>query len=144
MIDLRTRLIMIGGSLFLLLLIIDLVRRRKLKEEYSVLWVAAGIGLFILACWYQLLDYFTTLIGGETGSSTLFFSALIFVFVLLLHYSVRISYLERRLTALVQEIALLSAGRQASVGVEVEELESAHGSEPAEVVVELPDDQVER
>lgn len=110
MIDLRVRLTMIGGSLFLLLVIIDLVRRRRLKEEYSVLWVVAATLLLILASWNKLLEWLTVAIGGEVLSSTLFFCALLFVFVLLLHYSVRISAMERRLTALVQEIALMSAG----------------------------------
>jgi hypothetical protein len=48
----------------------------------------------------------TDVIGGVALSSTLFFFALLFVFFMLLHYSVRISALERRFTALVQESAL--------------------------------------
>lgn len=107
MIDLKTRLLAIAGSLILLLLVVDLVRRRKLKEEYSVLWVLAATVLLVLAAWYQLLGWITRLIGGVTLSSTLFFFALLFVFFMLLHYSVRISAMERRLTALVQELGLL-------------------------------------
>lgn len=106
MIDTKTRIVAIVGSLALLLLIIDLVRRRKLKEEYSVLWVAAALSLLVMAAWYQLLGWITTAIGGVALSSTLFFFALLFVFFMLLHYSVRISALERRLTALVQEVGL--------------------------------------
>jgi len=107
MIDLKTRLLAIAGSLALLIMVIDLVRRRRLKEEYSVLWVAAATVLLILAAWYQLLGWVTTAIGGVALSTTLFFFALLFVFFMLLHYSVSISTLERRLTALVQEIGLL-------------------------------------
>ena len=106
MIDTKTRLLAVAGSLALLLLIVDLVRRRKLKEEYSVLWVGAAIGLLILASWVQLLSWITTAIGGVTLSSTIFFFALLFVFFVLLHYSVRISSMERRMTALVQEMGL--------------------------------------
>jgi glycosyltransferase involved in cell wall biosynthesis len=111
MIDTRTRLLAVAGSLVLLLLVVDLVRRRKLKEEYSVLWVTTALGLLVLAAWYQLLDWITTLIGGVALSSTLFFFALLFVFVMLLHFSVRVSALERRLTALIQEIGLLGVRR---------------------------------
>jgi len=106
MIDTKTRLLAIAGSLALLLIIVDLVRRRKLKEEYSVLWVGAALGLLIMASWVQLLSWITTAIGGVTLSSTIFFFALLFVFFVLLHYSVRISSMERRMTALVQEMAL--------------------------------------
>jgi glycosyltransferase involved in cell wall biosynthesis len=113
-IDLKTRLLAIVGSLALLIMVVDLVRRRRLKEEYSVLWVAAAAVLLVLAAWYQLLGWVTTAIGGVALSTTLFFFALLFVFFMLLHYSVSISSLERRLTALVQEIALLGPSATAT------------------------------
>lgn len=107
MIDSRTRIVAIAGALLLLFLIVDLVRRRRLKEEYSVLWVITALALLVLASWYELLEKITNAIGGVAASSTLFFFGLIFAFFMLLHFSVRVSALERRLTALVQEIGLL-------------------------------------
>jgi hypothetical protein len=83
------------------------VRRRRLKEEYSVLWVITALVLLVLASWYELLQEITDAIGGVADSSTLFFFGLLFAFLMLLHFSVRVSALERRLTALVQEIGLL-------------------------------------
>jgi hypothetical protein len=106
-IDTRTRVIAIAGALLLLMLIVDLVRRRRLKEEYSVLWVVTALVLLVLASWYGLLQDITDAIGGVADSSTLFFFGLLFAFFMLLHFSVRVSALERRLTALVQEIGLL-------------------------------------
>jgi hypothetical protein len=106
-IDSRARIIAIAGALLLLLLIIDLVRRRRLKEEYSVLWVITALVLLVLASWYELLQELTNAIGGVADSSTLFFFGLLFAFFMLLHFSVRVSALERRLTAVVQEIGLL-------------------------------------
>lgn len=107
MIDTRVRLLAVGGALLLLLVIIDLVRRRKLKEEYSVLWVMTGGVILLLAAWYDLLQEITGAIGGVADSSTLFFFGLLFAFAMLLHFSVRVSALERRLTALVQEVGLM-------------------------------------
>ena len=107
MIDSRTRIVAIAGALLLLFMIVDLVRRRRLKEEYSVLWVITALALLVLASWYELLEKITNAIGGVAASSTLFFFGLIFAFFMLLHFSVRVSALERRLTALVQEIGLL-------------------------------------
>jgi hypothetical protein len=107
MIDARTRIVAVAGALLLLLLIVDLVRRRRLKEEYSVLWIITALVLLVLASWYELLQEITQTIGGIADSSTLFFFGLIFAFLMLLHFSVRISALERRLTSLVQEIGLL-------------------------------------
>ena len=107
MIDGTTRAIAIAGAVLLLILIVDLVRRRRLKEEYSVLWVITALVLLVLASWYELLQEITNAIGGVADSSTLFFFGLLFAFFMLLHFSVRVSALERRLTALVQEIGLL-------------------------------------
>jgi hypothetical protein len=109
MITTNTRLIAIGGSLLLLVFIVELVRRRRLKEEYSVLWITTGLVLLLLSAWYGLLVKVTNLIGGVAPSSTLFFFGLLFVMAMLLHFSVRTSHLERRLTALIQEVGLLSA-----------------------------------
>ncbi len=106
--DTRIRIVTILGAVGVLLLVLELVRRRKLKEEYSVLWVATAFVLLVLASWYGALDALRQLIGGSQASSTLFFFGLVFVIVVLLHFSVRISSLERRITALVQEIALMS------------------------------------
>ena len=108
MITTNTRLVAIAGSLLVLLFVLELVRRRRLKEEYSLLWVLTAVGLIVLATWYGLLVKITNLIGGVAPSSTLFFFGLIFTFTLLLHFSVRVSMLERRITALVQELGLMS------------------------------------
>ena len=110
------RAIGIAGSLGLLLLIVELVRRRALKEEYTVLWVITGVVLLVLAAWEQLLRRIAEAIGASSEASMLYFFGLIFVIFLLLHFSVRVSKLERRVTSLVQEIALLGARRPDAPG----------------------------
>ena len=107
--DTRIRIITIAGALAVVVVILELVRRRRLKEEYSVLWVVTSFVVLILAVWYGALEGITELIGATLPSSTLFFFGLLFVMVLSLHFSVRISSLERLVTTLVQEIALMSA-----------------------------------
>jgi hypothetical protein len=106
-IDPRTRIVASAVALLLLLFVVELVRRRRLKEEYSVLWVTTALVILVLAVWYEPLPRITKAIGGVADSSTLFFFGLVFAFLMLLHFSVRISALERQLTALVQEIGLL-------------------------------------
>lgn len=103
----ETRVVAIGGSLGIFILVIELVRRRRLKEEYALLWVVTSIVLLVLSMWYGLLLKITALIGAVLPSSTLFFSGLIFALLMLLHFSVRTSQLERRVTTLIQEVALL-------------------------------------
>ncbi|HEV3319563.1 MAG TPA: DUF2304 domain-containing protein [Solirubrobacteraceae bacterium] len=111
MISTNLRIVAIVGSLALLLFIIELVRRRRLKEEYSVLWVTTAVVLLLLAIWGGLLRSLTHAIGAVSQGSTLYFFGLIFVVFLLLHFSVRVSDLERRVVAMIQEVALLRESR---------------------------------
>ena len=108
--DSRLRLIAIAGSLAVFAFVIELVRRRRLKEEYSLLWILTAVALIVLSVWNQLLNDVSSLIGAAAPQSTLFFFGLMFVVLVLLHFSVRISALERRVTALVQELGILSLG----------------------------------
>jgi hypothetical protein len=125
MISWNLRIIGMVGSLALLAFIFELVRRRQLKEEYTVLWVITAVVLFLLAAWEGLLRGVRNLIGAGSEASTLYFFGLIFVVALLMHFSVRVSRLERRVLAVVQEIALLgAAGRNGAAppdGVEPEQ-----------------------
>jgi hypothetical protein len=111
MIDPKTRVIAIVGSVALLVGVIELVRRRRMKEEYSVLWTLTSLTLLVMAIVPDLLSTLTTAIGAVLASSTLFFTGLIFALLMLLHFSVRISSLERSLTALVQELGLMTVER---------------------------------
>jgi hypothetical protein len=107
-VDVRIRILTIGGALAILLAVIELVRRRKLKEEYSVLWVITAVLVLVVSIWFTALRSLTDAIGAISPVSTLFFFGLLFCIALLLHFSVRISSLERRLTTLVQEVGLMT------------------------------------
>ena len=112
MISWNLRIIGIVGSVGLLLFILEAVRRRQLKEEYTVLWVITGVVLLLLAAWPGLLRDVRNLIGASSEASTLYFFGLLFVVALVLHFSVRVSRLERRVVSMMQEIALLGAGNR--------------------------------
>jgi hypothetical protein len=86
---------------------VELVRKRRLREEYSVLWILTGIGICVLAVWYGLLKKITAFIGAGLPTSTLFFFALIFLILLSLQFSVRISALHDQVKELAQKIALM-------------------------------------
>jgi hypothetical protein len=115
MISWNLRIIGIVGSVGLLLFILEAVRRRQLKEEYTVLWVITGVVLLLLAAWPGLLRNVRNLIGASSEASTLYFFGLLFVVALVLHFSVRVSRLERRVVSMMQEIALLGAANRNGV-----------------------------
>lgn len=97
----------------MLAVIVELVRRRKLKEEYAWLWIAAGAAMLVIGLRYDLLQALTRLIGAGYTTSTLFFFGLIFVIALCLQFSVKISRLETQLKNLAQQMAIIEAKRPA-------------------------------
>src|SRR5262245_42079380 len=89
-------------------LILELVRRR-LREEYSWLWLLTAAIMVLLVVWFPLLRFFTVLIGAVTPINTLLLFAVLFLFAIAVHYSVIISRLTTQVKNLAQEVALVSA-----------------------------------
>ncbi|MBI5376442.1 MAG: DUF2304 domain-containing protein [Candidatus Schekmanbacteria bacterium] len=96
-------------SVLILIVIVELVRRRRLREEYSFLWIITGITLIILSLWYRLLVFITHAIGAVLPTSTLFLFGLLFLVMISLHFSVKISKLTDQLKDVAQEVAILKA-----------------------------------
>lgn len=99
----------IGVSLFIY--IIELVRRKKLREEYAWVWLLTGLMIVVLAVWYDLLLYVSGLMGGVLPSALLFFFGLLFLLFITLHQSIKISNLTDDVKKLAQELALHQAGQ---------------------------------
>ena len=87
--------------------ILEMVRRRKLREEYSWLWLATGCGIIVLVLWYDLLVIVTEFIGAMVPTTTLFLFGVVFLMLIALHYSVKISTLTDQVERLAQEMAIL-------------------------------------
>jgi hypothetical protein len=94
-------------SIMIFITIIELVRRKKLREEYSWFWLLTGMGLFILAVRYDLLVAITKFIGAGFPTSTIFFFGIIFLIVLNLYFSIVLSSFRNQIKNLSQEVALL-------------------------------------
>ncbi len=96
-------------SLGALVFVLDLVRRRRLREEYSWLWLLTAGAMVVLVVWYKLLVLITQLAGAVTPLNTLLMAAVLFLFAIAVHYSMIISRLTVQVKNLAQELALLSA-----------------------------------
>jgi hypothetical protein len=89
-------------------LVLELVRRRRLREEYSWLWLLTAGAMVLLVVWYRLLIVITHVVGAVTPLNTLLLCAVLFLFAIAVHYSVIISRLTVQVKNLAQELALLS------------------------------------
>ncbi len=105
------RIFAIVASVATLVFIVELVRRRRLKEEYSWLWIGTGVGMVVLSVWYGLIERITHVIGAITVTTTLFLFGLLFLLVISVHVTTVISKLTQQVRRLAQEIAILSAER---------------------------------
>ena len=108
MTPLRVSLVGVVASLLLLLVILELVRGRRLKERYALLWLATGGVLLILSAWRGGLNTIAGWVGVETyPPAVLFAVATLFILLVLLHYSTVLSKLTDENVELAQRIALL-------------------------------------
>ena len=101
------RAVAVLATLGLLILVFDLVRRRRLLERYALVWMAVTVLLLVLSAWAGLLDRVADAIGISYPPSALFAAAFGFVIVLLLHFSVAVSRLTDQSKVLAQRVALL-------------------------------------
>ncbi len=103
------RIFAIVTSAATLLFILELVRRRKLKEEYSWLWFLTAALMLVLSSWYGLIEELSRMIGAITPTTTLFLFGLLFLLVISVHFSTVISRLTQQVRRLTQEVAILQA-----------------------------------
>lgn len=106
-ISFRTRFLVTIGSLVLLFLIITLVRKGKLKEGYSILWLVMSGAILLAAIFSEVLFGFSHLVGIFYAPASLFLILIVNLLLIAIHYSVSISENDRRIKNLAQEIALL-------------------------------------
>lgn len=95
------------ASFLIMAVVVELVRRRKLREEYSWLWLLTGGIIVLLVIWYDLLVSLTSLIGAIAPTTTLFIFGLLFLMLISLHYSIQISKLSHQVKELGQQLAIL-------------------------------------
>ena len=92
--------------------LVELVRRRKLKEEYAWLWIITALGMIAVVVFYPALEWLTHATGAVTPTTTLFILGLLFLLIISVHYSTVLSRLTHQIRRLTQELALLAAERE--------------------------------
>ncbi len=97
----------IVASVGLLIFIVEMVRRRRLREEYSWLWIIVAVCIVILSVWYDLLVWVTRQIGAVVPASTFFVFGILFLMVVNIYFSIKISTLTTQVKNLAQRLAIL-------------------------------------
>jgi len=105
----QTRIVAAVIALFFMLLILDLIRRDKLQERYSVIWLVAGLGMLAGAAFPGLLEVVANLMGVRNTNVALFSIVLLLLLGLALNFSVIMSRQAAQITRLAQERAIEKA-----------------------------------
>jgi hypothetical protein len=122
--DTRVQIVSILGALVLLVVVLEMVRRRRLLERYALLWLFSALVILALAVWRGALEQVAKAVGIYSPPNALFFIALGFVLLLLLHFSAAVSRLADQSKVLAQ--------RQALVEQQLRELEGLRAAAASE------------
>jgi hypothetical protein len=105
----RTYIFGIFTGVLLLVFVLELVRRRRLREEYSWLWLLAASAYFLVAVWPSLGAWVARFVGSARPASVFTFLGLLFLFLICIQFSVHISRLSEQNKDLAQQLAILES-----------------------------------
>jgi hypothetical protein len=102
----QTRIVAAVLAVFFMLMILELIRRDRLQERYSVIWFVAGLGMLAGAAFPGLLELVADLMGVRNTNVALFSVVLLLLLGLALNFSVIMSRQAAQITRLAQERAI--------------------------------------
>jgi hypothetical protein len=110
----QTRIVAAVLALFFMLMILELIRRDRLQERYSVIWFVAGLGMLAGAAFPGLIEVVANLMGVRNTNVALFSIVLLLLLGLALNFSVIMSRQAAQITRLAQERAIEKAQKEAA------------------------------
>jgi len=118
---LETRVFVVLLGVAVAIFVINQVRRRKIKEQYALLWILTALLLVVVPIFVDVVDAISYALGILYPPAFLFLIALICILLILFKFSSSISRFSEQIKVLVQDIALLTK--------RVEELEQRYRGE---------------
>jgi hypothetical protein len=129
----QTRILAALIAIAFMILILDLIRRDRLEERYSVIWLLAGLGMLAGAAFPGLLELVAEAMGVRNTNVALFSIVLLMLLGLSLNFSVIMSRQAAQITRLAQERAIEKAKAQ----------EQANGTGSAQQALEAKEERLE-
>ena len=107
MIPVTLRVVLIIALIIYFAIVLIFLKNKTLELRYTLLWLAAGVGLAILGVWPQLLSQCVALIGIQSNMNGLFVMALAFVIMIMMSLTSIVSKQANKIKILVQELAIM-------------------------------------
>ena len=103
----RLTISIVIGAVGLLVIVVELVRQRRLEEQYSLLWLATTTTLVLLALTRNAWDWLALQVGIAYPPTAMFIAGFVAMIMILLHFSTVVSKLARQSRQTAQEIGFL-------------------------------------
>ena len=100
-------LVALVGGLVTLAFMIELLRRRRLREKYAALWMGVAVVVLVGAIFPQITIWLAELVGVTTPVNLVFFLGLLVLLIVCVQLSGEVSGLEHENQTLAEESALL-------------------------------------
>ena len=94
-------------SLLFVVAVMELLRRKRLREKFAVLWLVIGLATIVLAGFPQLLEFASSSVGVEVPANLLFTMSILLLMGVCLHLSLTLTKVEDQTRVLAEEVALL-------------------------------------
>jgi hypothetical protein len=105
----RTHIIVLTSAVLLLLFVLELVRRRRLREEYCWLWLLAAVIYLLVGVWPSCYRWIARFIGATNAAFAFTFLGLYFLILISIQFSIQLSGLTTQNKNLAQQIAILDS-----------------------------------
>jgi hypothetical protein len=124
-------LVALVGAVVTLGFMVELLRRRRLREKYAALWIVVAVVVAVLAFFPGLVEAAASAAGVTVPVNLVFFVGLLLLLVVCVQLSAEVGALEHKAQTLAEESALLRH--------RVEQLERAAGRRAIPPPVADPD-----
>ncbi len=106
MMDVKIQLIVGVGVILALIVIINMIRRKRLELRYALAWLLVGLSILALDCFPQLITWLAVQVGVASPVNMLFFLGFCFSLMIIFVLTVAVSRMSIRIKELAQELAL--------------------------------------
>ncbi|HJO92932.1 MAG TPA: DUF2304 domain-containing protein [Victivallales bacterium] len=103
----RVSIIAVIVSILFLLFVVNQVRKKRLQESYSLIWIILSILFIIIASNYHIIDVLSHLIGIYYSPTFLALLLIFFLILICIHFSISLSNRSKQMKILIQEVSLL-------------------------------------
>lgn len=103
----RTQVLVIVIAVLALLMIFQLIRKKKMELKYALLWIVLSACILLLGCFPQLIALLAEFFGVQTPINMLFFIGFCFSLLIIFSLSTALSRNSEKIKRLSQEIGIL-------------------------------------